>query len=100
MIDPRVAVLNMETLERELVAARATLAEHVEENLALHARCNELEAENARLEASHRATEELLLTETELRRKLEARMVTVQLLLDRAHDDDVYVREARKASRG
>jgi len=33
--------------ERELSAARATLAEHVEENLSLHAECNELGAKLA-----------------------------------------------------
>jgi hypothetical protein len=44
---PRIAdplALRVEKLERELATARATLAEHVEENIALHARVIELEA--------------------------------------------------------
>lgn len=107
-----------EKAERELAAARATIAEHVEENLSLHAECirletgyseysakveariAETEAENARLEASHVATEELLRQETELRQKREARATKVIALLDRAYDEDIYVREARKAIRG
>jgi hypothetical protein len=38
---------NLAKAERELIAARATLAEHVEENLSLHRRVNELEAKMA-----------------------------------------------------
>lgn len=36
-------MLRVNKAEADLAAAQATLTEHVEENLSLHARCNELE---------------------------------------------------------
>lgn len=41
--------IRQEKLERELAAARATLAEHVEENLILHRQCMEHEEKLAEL---------------------------------------------------
>lgn len=43
MIDPNFTVAQQEKLEAELTRLRATLAEHVDENVTLHARINELE---------------------------------------------------------
>jgi hypothetical protein len=45
--------------EDALAATRATLAEHVDENLALHARCAKLEAKLTAMERSHDATDAL-----------------------------------------
>lgn len=46
--------------EDALAATRATLAEHVDENLALHARCAELEAKLTATERSHDAMDALV----------------------------------------
>lgn len=64
---------NLAKAERELSAARATLAEHVEENLSLHRRCIELEEENAKaqalIDAMERGGQDLLRKLAELRER-------------------------------
>jgi phage shock protein A len=74
---------NLAKAERELGAARATLAEHVEENLALHRRCIELEEDNAKshalIDAMERGGQDLLRRVAELEQSIERANATGQV---------------------